>query len=882
MATFRWSQCAGLLAGALMALGCSNNEIKTDEASAGTAEQGVTMPTHVNVGYWHNFYNSSVCPMRLTSVASYWDVIQVAFADNAGSGNVAFNLYTPKAGEPCTAMDSVQFKADIQTLKSQGKNVVLSLGGADGAISIGSATEETNFVSSIKSILTTWGFSGIDLDLESGSGVTHGSQIQARLQTAVANIHSWYASAPGLGGDMFLSMAPEHPYVHGAVVAYSGIWGAYIPIINGLRDQLDLLHVQLYNNSSVTTPPVAPYNGQNFPVDSVDNLVASAKMLIEGFQINGGSTFTGLPASKVAFGVPSGPKSSNPPFISTTTITNAYKCITANTNCQTLHMNANQPSFRGVMSWSINWDSYDVAKNTAGRVDFAAIKTAMGGGGGCTPTTSCAAKGAVCGSIFDGCNTITCGTCPSGQTCGGSNTCSTSCSPQTCAGLSAQCGAPSNGCGGTLSCGTCPNAGDNCSNSFQCVGNLKAHYPMDAFYGTQLPDATPNNFYAASTGVTQLATGAIGGAMVFDGTSSQATVPYGIHNVLAGQSGISISAWIKNDGPKTGCTGTNCQQNIYYSYTTSSSGGVVMRISENYELACAAMSKSTDKLQQVLYKYAWQGNWIHAVCVFDAAAKKINMYVNNKLVTNATVTWGSSTFVNANSSTNDYIGGGSSKYFDGAIDQLKLFNKALTVSEITNLYQEGGAVGCSPLTACATGKVCGTQADGCGGLINCGTCPSGQTCTSSNTCTSSCTPKTCAQAGAACGNPSDGCGGQLSCPACTSPQVCNASFQCASSCTPTTCAAAGKNCGTMSDGCSAQLNCGTCAAGYSCTNNVCVQGTGGGCTGLQEWSATEPWTNYTTSSQRTHDSHKWQCNNVGQCFREPGTSGAGWTDLGAC
>ncbi len=50
---------------------------------------------------------------------------------------------------------------------------------------------------------------------------------------------------------MYLTMAPEHPYVQGGMVAYSGIWGAYIPLINEVRDTLDLLHVQLYNNGGL-------------------------------------------------------------------------------------------------------------------------------------------------------------------------------------------------------------------------------------------------------------------------------------------------------------------------------------------------------------------------------------------------------------------------------------------------------------------------------------------------------------------------------------------------------------------------------------------------------------------------------------------------------
>ncbi len=88
--------------------------------------------------------------------------------------------------------------------------------------------------------------------------------------------------------------------------------------------------------------------------------------------------------------------------------------------------------------------------------------------GTCTPST-CASLGAVCGTASDGCGgTLSCGTCPTGQTCNASNQCVTTCTPSTCASLGAVCGTASDGCGGTLSCGTCP-TGQTCNASNQCV-----------------------------------------------------------------------------------------------------------------------------------------------------------------------------------------------------------------------------------------------------------------------------------------------------------------------------------------------------------------------------------------------------------------------------
>jgi hypothetical protein len=99
----------------------------------------------------------------------------------------------------------------------------------------------------------------------------------------------------------------------------------------------------------------------------------------------------------------------------------------------------------------------------------------------CTPNT-CASAHAQCGSISDGCggDNHDCGTCPSGQQCGGggdhvcgANPCvpkktclagdcgavSDGCNgslqcdpPKTCANYEGQCGTLSNGCGGSISC----------------------------------------------------------------------------------------------------------------------------------------------------------------------------------------------------------------------------------------------------------------------------------------------------------------------------------------------------------------------------------------------------------------------------------------------
>jgi chitinase len=240
----------------------------------------------------------------------------------------------------------------VAALRARGKKVVLSLGGERGTVTLNNATNVANFVSSMEAIVRRFGFDGVDIDLESGAGVAHGAPVQNNLVSAIKQLKS------RIGPSFYLSMAPEHPYVQGAYAAFSGIWGAYLPIIDGLRDDLNLLHVQLYNNGGLMTP----YSNSSLPAGSVDMLVGSSKMLIEGFRANFGNgpyEFRGLRPDQVALGLPSGPQAAGSGQASVQVISDALNCITRLQSCGAVRPNQAYPTFRGVMTWSINWDRHD-------------------------------------------------------------------------------------------------------------------------------------------------------------------------------------------------------------------------------------------------------------------------------------------------------------------------------------------------------------------------------------------------------------------------------------------------------------------------------------------------------------------------------------------
>jgi hypothetical protein len=84
--------------------------------------------------------------------------------------------------------------------------------------------------------------------------------------------------------------------------------------------------------------------------------------------------------------------------------------------------------------------------------------------GACSPV-SCADQNLACGPAGDGCGgSLSCGTCPNGQACGGAGVrgqCGApdagACNPRSCADQHIACGPAGDGCGNVIaSCGTCP------------------------------------------------------------------------------------------------------------------------------------------------------------------------------------------------------------------------------------------------------------------------------------------------------------------------------------------------------------------------------------------------------------------------------------------
>ncbi len=91
---------------------------------------------------------------------------------------------------------------------------------------------------------------------------------------------------------------------------------------------------------------------------------------------------------------------------------------------------------------------------------------------------------------------------------------------------------------------------------------------------------------------------------------------------------------------------------------------------------------------------------------------------------------------------------------------------------------------CQPLSCAQQGFNCGPQGDGCGGEIMCGSCMAPDTCGGGGVpgrCgypdAGNCIPKTCSQLGYDCGTNGDGCGHTINCGTCTPPAICGGGGQ---------------------------------------------------------------------------------------------------------
>ncbi|MDR6227301.1 carbohydrate-binding protein [Desmospora profundinema] len=331
----------------------AGNESEASEAVRVKTEPGGEIRNgKLLIGYWHNFDNGSSV-IRLRDVSPRYDVIHVAFAEPTGRvpGEMGFTPFNATTEE---------FKADVEYLKSRGKKVVISIGGANAHVRLENSAQREQFVRSMTEIIQTYGFSGMDIDLEGSSLSLDGGDTDFRNPTTPAITHMIAAVQSirsRFGSDFVLTMAPETAYVQGGYSAYGGPWGAYLPVIHALRNELTFIHVQHYNSG-----PMTALDGRVYSQGTADFQVAMAEMLLHGFPVahNPNQIFPPLREDQVAFGLPATASAApSGGYLASAEIEKALRYLAKGESfggSYRLQKPGGYPAFRGVMTWSINWD----------------------------------------------------------------------------------------------------------------------------------------------------------------------------------------------------------------------------------------------------------------------------------------------------------------------------------------------------------------------------------------------------------------------------------------------------------------------------------------------------------------------------------------------
>jgi chitinase len=141
-------------------------------------------------------------------------------------------------------------------------------------------------------------------------------------------------------------------------------------LIEALRDDIDLMMVQLYNSGSMLD-----LNGTERFQGTADFIISQTEAIIRGFTaVRGMGVYSGLPASKVVVALPSC-SGAGSGAASTTVVANAINYLMGTgtkPGTYTLKQAGGYPDLRGMMTWSINNDRSNCTSGVTNSYTYAA------------------------------------------------------------------------------------------------------------------------------------------------------------------------------------------------------------------------------------------------------------------------------------------------------------------------------------------------------------------------------------------------------------------------------------------------------------------------------------------------------------------------------
>ena len=203
--------------------------------------------------------------------------------------------------------------------------------------------------------------------------------------------------------------------------------------------------------------------------------------------------------------------------------------------------------------------------------------------------------------------------------------------------------------------------------------DLVAYYKFD---GNTI-DSTDNGNDGTNNGATSISSGKIGEAYYFDGVNDYIEISNSIVSSIITSDSFAISAWVNPE--------------IYYKYIISmGSGGNYLGSAVGFDIRNdkklrGFIGYSRTSPQAISSQDILLDTWSFVTMTYNG--NDIKLYING--VYDGTIyapnpTWGTS--------IPSYIGRWQNRYFNGKIDEIGIWQRALTESEVEELYNNGNGL----------------------------------------------------------------------------------------------------------------------------------------------------------------------------------------------
>ena len=222
------------------------------------------------------------------------------------------------------------------------------------------------------------------------------------------------------------------------------------------------------------------------------------------------------------------------------------------------------------------------------------------------------------------------------------------------------------------------------------VAGLVGYWPLDDASGSSAADKSGSGHNGTLNNGPTWTTGKLGSALTFNGSNSTVDIN---QSVLNTSNSFSVAAWVQLSDVSNWHTAVSQDgNNISGFFLQLTNFGPFGFSLVNTDSTSGTTTRALSKFNPVV------NTWYHLVGVYDSGSHQASLYVNGVLQNTVSVpaAW------NAGGET--VIGrakwGGAVDFWPGKVDDVRLYNRAITASDVTSIYQLAPAL--SPIRPAAT------------------------------------------------------------------------------------------------------------------------------------------------------------------------------------